>query len=116
MAGHRGGAPAGDGQRHRCDEQLYDREFVRRWVNWDEYLREEHPDAPGDVRGRSSGALHELYAEYTPEFAEAESRRPGRADRRGGAARSAARGHALATHVWRARRPATSAAGRSRAR
>jgi len=27
-------------------EKLYDREFVRRWVNWDEYLREERPELP----------------------------------------------------------------------
>ena len=24
-------------------ERLYDREFLRRWVNWEEFLREEHP-------------------------------------------------------------------------
>ena len=27
-------------------ERHYDREFVRRWVNWEEYLREERPDRP----------------------------------------------------------------------
>ena len=27
-------------------EDLFDREFVRKWVNWEEYLREEHPDEP----------------------------------------------------------------------
>src|SRR5260370_10763941 len=27
-------------------ENLYDREFVRRWVNWEEYLRAEFPAEP----------------------------------------------------------------------
>ena len=80
-------------------ERLYDHEFVRRWVNWEEFLREEHP-------GREQSfdtfleVLGEVYAEYTPEFAEHESgasaavivevaREIGRA------------GSALATHVWR---------------
>ena len=25
-------------------EDLFDRQFVRQWVNWEDYLREEHPD------------------------------------------------------------------------
>ena len=33
-----------------CSEDRYDREFVRRWVNWEEYLREERPDLPADLR------------------------------------------------------------------
>ena len=27
-------------------ERRYDRDYVRRWVNWEEYLREERPDLP----------------------------------------------------------------------
>jgi len=80
-------------------EKLYDRDFVRRWVNWDEYLREERPDLPVTFDAFER-ALGELYASFTPEFAEAESgvaaativevaREIGRA------------GSALATHVWR---------------
>ena len=80
-------------------EKLYDREFVRRWVNWDEYLREERPDLPVEFDAFER-ALDELYARFTPEFAEAESgiaaativeiaREIGRA------------GSALATHIWR---------------
>ncbi len=80
-------------------ERLYDREFVRRWVNWEEYLREERLDV-GVSFEAFERALAELYAPYTPEFAEAESgvaaativevaRAIGRA------------GPALATHVWR---------------
>ncbi len=80
-------------------EQLYDREFLRRWVNWEEYLREEHPEKP-QTFNTFLALLKELYATYTPEFAEQESgvsaslivevaHEIGRA------------GSALATHVWR---------------
>src|SRR5437016_5012310 len=80
-------------------EKLYDREFVRRWVNWEEYLREERPDLPVEFESFER-AIDELYARFTPEFAEAESgvsaaaiveiaREIGRA------------GSALATHIWR---------------
>ncbi len=80
-------------------EKLYDRDYVRRWVNWDEYLREERRDLPVTFEAFER-ALGELYAPYTPEFAEKESgveaktivevaREIGHA------------GSALATHVWR---------------
>ena len=80
-------------------ERLWDREFVRRWVNWEEYLREERPDLPLTFEAFER-ALDELYASYTPELAERESgvaaativevaRAVGQA------------GSALATHVWR---------------
>jgi len=80
-------------------ERLYDREFLRRWVNWEEFLREEHPARPQTFE-TFLDLLGEIYAEYTPEFAERESgasaavivevaREIGRA------------GSALAAHVWR---------------
>jgi anaerobic selenocysteine-containing dehydrogenase len=80
-------------------ERLYDRGFVEKWVNWQEYLREERPDLP-DTFEAFHRALEELYAEYTPEFAERES---------GVAAATVvevaraigAAGAALATHIWR---------------
>src|SRR5206468_1014922 len=53
-------------------ERLYDREFVRRWVNWEEYVRAERPDLPVSFEA-FEGALGELYARYTPEFAENET-------------------------------------------
>ena len=53
-------------------ERRYDREFVRRWVNWAEYLSQERPDLPQTFEGFER-ALEELYAEYTPEFAAAET-------------------------------------------
>ena len=80
-------------------ERRYDRDFVRRWVNWEEYLREERPDLPGTYEGFER-ALEELYASYTPEFAERESGIPAATivEIAGEIARS---GSALATHVWR---------------
>ena len=42
-------------------ERRYDREFVRRWVNWEEYLREERPDLPVTFDAFER-ALDELYA------------------------------------------------------
>jgi anaerobic selenocysteine-containing dehydrogenase len=80
-------------------EELYDREFVRRWVNWEEYLGEEHPlTAP--TFDNFIATLKEVYAQYTPEFAARESgadagviaqvgREIGRA------------GSAFATTIWR---------------
>jgi len=80
-------------------ERRHDRDFVRRWVNWEEYLREERPDLPPTFEAFEQ-ALGELYRPFTPEFAEAESgvaaativevaRAVGQA------------GSALATHIWR---------------
>ncbi len=80
-------------------ENLFDREFVRRWVNWEEYLREEHPRKPRTFETFVE-VLKELYAEYTPEFAERES--GASAEMIVEVAREAARaGSALSTHVWR---------------
>ena len=80
-------------------ERRYDRDFVRRWVNWDDYLRAERPDLPVTFEAFEQ-ALEELYAAYTPEFAEKES---------GVAAETIVEvaraigqaGPALATHIWR---------------
>jgi len=50
----------------------YDREFVRRWWNWEEYLAAEHPDEPPAFEAFEA-RLKALYAEYTFEFAARES-------------------------------------------
>ena len=80
-------------------ERRYDRDFVRRWVNWEEYLREERPDLPQTFDGFER-ALEELYAPYTPEFAAKETgvdtTKIADIAREVGNARGA-----LATHVWR---------------
>ena len=53
-------------------ENLFDREFVRKWVNWAEYLREEHPDEPQTFASFIS-ILKQSYSQYTPEFAAKEA-------------------------------------------
>ncbi|HTM09784.1 MAG TPA: molybdopterin-dependent oxidoreductase [Verrucomicrobiae bacterium] len=81
------------------NENLYDREFVRRWVNWQEFLAEEHPQAARDFDTFIS-VLKQLYAGYTPEFAEQESGVKAAVITE--IAHEAARaGSALSTHVWR---------------
>ncbi len=51
---------------------LFDRAFVEKWVNWEEYLEKEHPDIDRTF-DQFVAKLKEVYAEYTPEFAEKES-------------------------------------------
>jgi anaerobic selenocysteine-containing dehydrogenase len=77
----------------------WDRDFVRRWVNWEEYLRDERPGGPVTFEAFEA-ALGALYAECTPEFAERESGVP--AARIEEVAREIGRaGGAVSTHVWR---------------
>ncbi len=80
-------------------EGLWDREFVRRWVNWEEYLRSERPDLPVTFDAFEQ-AIRDLYARFTPEFAEAESGVPAATIVE--VARAIGRaGSSLATHIWR---------------
>src|SRR5512146_2396557 len=80
-------------------ENLFNREFVRQWVNWEEYLREEHPQR-AQTFDEFIAVLQEIYAPYTPEFAEKESGVPAKmiVDVAHEVARA---GTALSTHVWR---------------
>src|SRR5258708_5901166 len=81
-------------------EKLYNHEYMRRWVNWHDYLAAEHPAEPQSVE-RFIEILLDLYADYTPAFAAKESglteesiidiaRQIGHA------------GTAFAAHTWRA--------------
>jgi len=80
-------------------EGTWDREFVRRWVNWEEYLIHERPGGPASF-DEFVRALGEIYAEYTPAFAEKETGVP--AARIEEVAREIGRaGGALSSHVWR---------------
>jgi anaerobic selenocysteine-containing dehydrogenase len=82
------------------EHQAYDRDFVRRWVNWRDYLAAERPDLPPTFDSFIA-ALKEEYAQFTPEFAEAETGVP--AARIVEAARAvAAAGNRFSTHSWRA--------------
>ncbi len=78
----------------------YDAAFVRRWVNWREYLAAERPDLPLTFESFIA-ALQEEYAQFTPEFAESETGVP--AARIVEAARAiAAAGNRFSAHSWRA--------------
>lgn len=54
------------------DEGLYNREYLEKWVNWDEYLVAKHPDTPVTFENFIEQSRKE-YEDYTPEFAEQES-------------------------------------------
>ncbi|HZS43812.1 MAG TPA: molybdopterin-dependent oxidoreductase [Blastocatellia bacterium] len=80
-------------------EDLYNTEYMRRWVNWEEFLREERPSEPQTFDNFIAN-LKQIYAEFTPEFAEAESGVA--AAKIVEIAREIARaGPAFASHVWR---------------
>jgi anaerobic selenocysteine-containing dehydrogenase len=80
-------------------EERCDRDFIRRWVNWDQYLREEHADKP-QTFDTFLTLLKEIYGQYTPEFAANESGADAAVIEQ--VAREIGRaGHAFAAHVWR---------------
>jgi len=80
-------------------EDLYNRAFMERWVNWEAYLRSEHPGTEVTFE-QFIRAIKEHYSSYTPEFAERES--GVQASLVVEVAHEAARaGTAFATHVWR---------------
>uniref|UniRef100_A0A7C1G6K2 Formate dehydrogenase n=1 Tax=Thermomicrobium roseum TaxID=500 RepID=A0A7C1G6K2_THERO len=81
-------------------EGWFDREFVRRWTNWDEYLRVVHPGCPVTFE-EFVARLKEIYARYTPEAAEQLSGIPAATIVE--LARELARAApAVSTHNWRA--------------
>ncbi|MHB8621002.1 MAG: molybdopterin-dependent oxidoreductase, partial [Chloroflexota bacterium] len=81
------------------DRDLIDREFIRRWVNWEETIREMRPDLEPTF-DHFLLALREHYASYTPEFAERETGLA--ADRVGEIAELVGRaGSQFSSHVWR---------------
>lgn len=81
------------------DSDRIDREFMRRWVNWEAYLAAMRPELPRTFEAFVE-ALREAYADYTPEFAEAESQVAAETIRTI-AEHVANAGSALSTHVWR---------------
>ena len=77
----------------------FDKQFVKDWVNWKQYLQAKHPDQSVDFDSFIKTLIAE-YAEFTPEFAEKESGIPA------GtivdvACQIAAAGSKFATHTWR---------------
>ena len=53
-------------------EKLYNEEFLSNWVNWQQWLEEEHPGSEMSL-DTAIEKLIEHYDEFTPEFAEKES-------------------------------------------
>jgi len=116
--------------RHLIVTGQYDREFVRKWVNWEEYLRHKSPSSPGEeglgVEGENrqthegtlspqpplpkgegefgfdlfERALIEEYKDYTFEFAAAESGVDAKVIEQMANEIAACKGK-LATHNWR---------------
>jgi anaerobic selenocysteine-containing dehydrogenase len=77
----------------------YDRDYVRRWWNWQEYLAAEDPGHEPTFE-RFEARLRELYADFSYDFAAAESGVS--ADTIAEVAELVAgAGTALATHTWR---------------
>jgi anaerobic selenocysteine-containing dehydrogenase len=54
------------------DEGFYDRNYLENWVNWKEYLQHDYPKEAVTFENFIL-KMRETYAEYTPEYAEAES-------------------------------------------
>ncbi len=81
------------------EENLFDREFVLRWTNWQQFMSEEKGNT-GAAFEDFVACLKSLYAVYTPEFAEAECGVP--AAQIVALARDIGQaGPAFAAHVWR---------------
>ena len=82
------------------EEELYDADFLRNWVNWRQFLEVEYPDLGHDFDAYLDVLREDVYADFTPEYAAAESgvdaetiaevgRKIGRA------------GDRFASHIWR---------------
>jgi anaerobic selenocysteine-containing dehydrogenase len=84
---------------HLIQNDLYDREFVRCWWNWQEFMEEERPGEPATFEAFER-SLRKLYAEYTFAFAERESG-VSAAVLEEVAGVVAAAGTRLSTHAWR---------------
>lgn len=78
----------------------YNREFVHKWVNWEQYMKAEQPDLPPTFE-EFEKVMKVLYAEYTPEYAEAESGVAAETIRKV-ALEIAKAGTAFSAHNWRA--------------
>ncbi len=77
----------------------YNSDFVRRWVNWEEFLKAEHPQEPCTFE-HFIETLKKMYARFTPEFAAEEC--GVNQDTLIEIAREIAKaGSAFSTHVWR---------------
>ena len=81
------------------DEGLYDADFMRNWVNWEQFLDGKHPDRPRTF-DEYIRALKRTYAEFTPEYAAAESGIDAAVIRKV-AQKIGTAGDRYASHIWR---------------
>ncbi|NIR50459.1 molybdopterin-dependent oxidoreductase [candidate division KSB1 bacterium] len=81
------------------EENLYNEDFLRNWVNWQTYLEKEKPQLKVSFEN-FVGALKGEYKEFTPEFAEQESGVPAKIIRQA-AIEIGKAGTQFATHNWR---------------
>jgi anaerobic selenocysteine-containing dehydrogenase len=81
------------------EEGLADLEYLEKWTNWREYMADRHHGEEATFAAFVT-ALKQHYAEFTPEFAEAESGVPRERIVQVARLIGAARG-AFASHVWR---------------
>jgi anaerobic selenocysteine-containing dehydrogenase len=81
------------------EEELYDETFLRKWVNWGQFLDAEFSDRERTF-DTYLDTLTELYADFTPAYAEAESGVPAKSIEKVGRKVGLA-GDRLATHIWR---------------
>ena len=81
------------------DEGLYDAKFLRRWVNWDVYLKNLHPDCEPTLENFIT-KMKEEYKDYTLEFAQNESGIP-KEDILEAARMIGNAGNQFAAHNWR---------------
>jgi anaerobic selenocysteine-containing dehydrogenase len=80
-------------------ENLFDSNFVRRWVNWEEFMQSVHPEMDCSFE-TFINVITDIYSQYTPEFAAGECGVD--AEKIIEIAREIARaGSAFASHVWR---------------
>jgi len=99
--------------KYLIDENLYDREFVRRWVNWEETLQHAHEFCGDAALIKKIGAADEhptfdlfhellqaLYADFTFERAAEESQVPIERIKEAAEYTALAQGR-LAAHTWR---------------
>jgi len=84
---------------HIISTGKYNRDFVRRWWNWDRYLAAEHPEAPQTFESFEQ-ILADLYSGFTFEYAAAESGVAAETLREV-AETIAGAGTRLSTHNWR---------------
>ena len=86
--------------RYLLDTRRYNREYVRRWVNWESYLDACRPELPRTFESFEA-ALGQEYEQFTPEYAEVETGVPAHKIVEAAEAIAAA-GTAFSTHSWRA--------------